>query len=291
MILNPQRKLIPPPLVSVIIPTFNREKMLPGAIESVLRQSFRDFELLVIDDGSTDGTRGYVNSLGDSRIRYLYQANKGVSSARNLGISKSRGEYLALLDSDDEWMPSKLEKQLQALEDNPEYRAVHTNEMWYRNGKRLNQKKKHRKRGGWIFQYCLPLCLISPSAILLYRTLFSRLAAFREDYPVCEDYEFWLRLTAGFPILFLDDPLVIKNGGHPGQLSREYWGMDRFRVKALEEIITSGLLTPHQLRLAFRELEKKCRILEQGSLKRGKSTDAEQYRDLIRTLGSKIPAY
>jgi len=282
VISNSPQESVPSPLVSVILPTFNRKNLLPRSIQSVLEQSFRDLELLVVDDGSSDGTSRFVRSIEDERVRSLRQTNKGVSSARNLGISQSKGTYLALLDSDDEWMPSKLENQIEALESNPSYLAVHTNEIWYREGKFLNQKKRHRKRGGWIFPYCLPLCLISPSSILLHKRLFPLIGKFREDYPVCEDYELWLRLTARFPILFLDEPLVIKHGGHPDQLSRKYWGMDRFRSRALEEIINSGFLTPAQIRLASRELRAKCLVLEKGFRKRGKVEDAEKYRLLAR---------
>lgn len=265
------------PLVSVIIPTFNRSEYITRAAKSVLDQSFKDLELLIVDDGSTDETGKIIESLGDPRIRYFFQPNQGVSRARNLGINNSRGNFISFLDSDDEWLPRKLEQQLESLESHPEYRIVHTNEIWIRKGLRVNQKKIHRKYGGWIFQYCLPLCVISPSSIMLSRDIFNKTGLFREDFPVCEDYELWLRLASAWPVLFIDDPLIVKYGGHHGQLSARHWGMDRFRVKALSGIIESGNLTQMQKRLAIQELKRKCVILEKGFRKRGKNTEADHF--------------
>lgn len=271
-----------PPLVSTIIPTFNRSRLLPRAVASVLDQTFQDFELVIVDDGSTDETFGIVKAFDDPRIRYIFQPNHGVSSARNLGIRNSEGTFLAFLDSDDEWMPAKLEKQLEALEDNPGYMIVHTDEIWIRNGRRLNQKHKHRKYGGWVFLRCLPLCVISPSSILLHRKVFSDIGNFNEKLPVCEDYEMWLRMASKYPVLFLDQPLLKKYGGHSGQLSEKYWGMDVFRAKALSERIISGDLSPRQERLAIKELARKYRILEKGCGKRGKKTEAANFRSKAR---------
>lgn len=275
------------PLVSIIIPTFNRLETLPRAIGSVLKQTFKDFELIVIDDGSIDDTCHIIESADDPRIKSYFQPNRGVSSARNLGIRNSTATFLAFLDSDDEWMPSKLEKQLEALEDNPDYMTVHTNEMWVRDGRRVNQKMKHQKYGGWIFRCCLPLCLISPSSILMHRKIFSEIGVFRESFPVCEDYELWLRLTSRYPVLFLDEPLLKKYGGHTDQLSKKYWGMDRFRVRALSERISAGDLTPGQEILASRELIRKCLILENGFRKRGEITEADYYRRKAGEYGIK----
>ena len=274
------------PLVSIIIPTFNRSEYLPRAIGSVLKQTFKDFELIVVDDGSTDKTCQLLDSFSDPRIRYESQPNRGVSSARNRGIRNSNGTFLSFLDSDDEWMPSKLEKQLEALEDNPDYMIVHTEEMWFRNGQRINQKNKHRKYGGWVFRHCLPLCVISPSSILMHRKIFSKIGLFNESFPVCEDYELWLRLTSKYQVLFIDKPLLKKYGGHSGQLSKKYWGMDRFRVKALSERIYSGDLTPRQKMLASGESAYKCRLLEQGFNKRGKAAEAAYYRSKFREFGT-----
>jgi glycosyltransferase involved in cell wall biosynthesis len=270
------------PLVSVIIPTYNRSETLVRAIKSVLKQTFKDFELIVVNDGSTDDTCRVIESINDPRIKSITRPNLGVSSARNLGIWNSSGTFLSFLDSDDEWMPSKLEKQLETLEDNPDYAVVHTNEIWIRNGRRVNQKNKHRKYGGWIFRHCLPLCVISPSSILLHNKVFAKIGMFKESFPVCEDYELWLRLSSRYPVLFIETPLLKKYGGHPDQLSKKYWGMDRFRIRALSERISAGDLTPGQEMLASDELISKCRILEKGFRKRAKTEEADYYLEKAR---------
>ncbi len=274
------------PLVSIIIPTFNRSESLPRAVDSVLKQTFQDFELIVVDDGSTDKTCQLLASFNDPRIKYRFQPNRGVSSARNKGIRTSKGTFLSFLDSDDEWMRSKLEEQLESIEDNPDYKIVHTDEMWFRNGQHINQKNKHRKYGGWIFKHCLPLCVISPSSILMHRKVFAEIGMFNESFPVCEDYELWLRLSSKYKVLFIDKPLLKKHGGHSGQLSKMYWGMDRFRVKALSERIYSGELTPRQAMLASGESAHKCRILELGFSKRGKAAEAAYYRSRFLEFGT-----
>ena len=268
-------------MVSVIIPTHQRRDWVLRAIESVQRQRFRDWELIVMDDGSEDGTYAVVNRMGDNRIRCLRQPKRGVSAARNHGIRRARYDWIAFLDSDDSWRPRKLERQLEALEAEPAYRACFTEEIWIRNGVRVNQKKHHRKQGGWIYPLCLPLCVISPSSILLHRMVLSQIGLFDESFPVCEDYELWLRLCSRQPMLFIPEPLIVKTGGHADQLSRSRWGMDRFRVRALQKILSAGTLSPRLRRLSIEELKRKAEILASGCEKRGKIEEARHYRDLI----------
>lgn len=262
------------PLISVIIPTYNRAGLLSEAISSVARQTCPDWELIVVDDGSTDGTRSAVATtfaqIGrPDKCHYFYQKNRGVSGARNYGVRQARGEYLTFLDSDDLWQPDKLEQQVKFLENNQSASAVYTNETWWRGRDRLNQKKRHRKYSGWIFPACLDLCLISASSILLKRAVFDKIGPFDETFPVCEDYEMWLRLTRDFPVYLIDQPLIIKRTISSDQLSTRYPAMDRFRVRALEKILT-GQLTASQRRLVRQNLAWRCRLLAQGALKRGK---------------------
>ena len=159
-------------LVSVIIPTFKRPEFTQEAIKSVRAQTFQDFELIVVED---DG--------------------RGVSATRNRGVAKAKGKYLAFLDSDDLWDKKKLEKQLQYLQEHPEFKICYTNEKWIRNGEHLNQMKKHQKYQGWIFDKCLLLCIISASSIIMKREVFEDLGGFDESFPVCEDYDLWLRMS------------------------------------------------------------------------------------------------
>ena len=272
-------------LISVIIPTFNRKQLLLEAVESVRRQTFRDWELLVVDDGSTDGTDQVIESLICDGIRYIRQEHSGVSAARNRGIRAARNDWIAFLDSDDYWHKQKLQQQFEALQANPEYLAVHTDEIWIRSGVRVNPRKHHQKRSGWMFHHCLRLCLISPSSILLHRSLLDESGLFDESFPVCEDYELWLRITARRPVFFVPEKLVVKRGGHTDQLSRSRWGMDRYRVRGLLKSVDSGCLTPQQRQWAAAEIVRKSEILEQGFAKRGKMDRASHYRQLRQSFG------
>lgn len=262
--------------VSVIIPTYNRAEFLRRAIDSVLGQTYQEFELLVIDDGSTDTTHEIVTAYR-KRITYIFQKNQGVSSTRNLGIQSSRGELLAFLDSDDVWLPEKLERQVVVMDQHPELQLCHADEIWIRRGVRVNPKKKHKKYGGYIFPYCLPLCVISPSSVMIRRTLFEKVGYFDERLPACEDYDLWLRITKEYPVYFIEEPLLIKYGGHADQLSQQYWGIDRFRIQALEKLLQTDDLTSEQREQTLRELRRKCRIVATGCLKRQKFEEWERY--------------
>jgi len=264
--------------VSVIIPTWNRVDRLVRAIESVRSQTVPAHEIIIIDDGSDDATRLTVTRRFPD-IRYHYQDNKGVSSARNAGLRMADGDWVALLDSDDQWQPRKLERQLQALRTRPDYRICHSDEIWIRRGRRVNPMKKHAKRGGWIFRYCLPRCIISPSSVLMSRELITTVGGFDESLPACEDYDLWLRVCSICPVLYLDEALIIKHGGHDDQLSLRYWGMDRFRVQALARILDSGGLSAADHQAALQTLLEKVRIIRQGAVKRNNLALAGDYRE------------
>ena len=266
--------------ISVIIPTHNRRELLAGAVESVRAQTFRDWDLLIVDDGSDDGTDRDWSDPGDPRIRYLRTERKGVSAARNLGIQQAKSPWIGFLDSDDTWLPRKLEIQLSALESQPGYLAVHSDEIWIRRGRRVNPKKIHRKYGGWVYRYSLPRCVISPSSILIARELLDRCGMFDEDFPVCEDYELWLRMFARHPICFVDRPLLVKTGGHADQLSRSTWGLDRFRVRAMVKTVESGDLSIQQEAWTAAEIVRKSEILAGGCEKRGRTEMGGYYRGL-----------
>lgn len=267
--------------ISVVIPTCNRRDYLQRALSSVVSQTHTADEVIVIDDGSEDGTAQLVKTRFPA-VNYFFQQNQGVSAARNRGIRLASGDWIALLDSDDEWLPGKLKVQVAALQNNPDLRVCHTEEIWNRNGKRVNQMSKHRKSGGWIFQHCLPLCAMSPSSILLHRSVFDEVGIFDESLPACEDYELWLRITARYPVLFIEQPQIIKYGGHDDQLSRKFWGMDRFRIYALEKILQAGVLSEDDHAAAVGMLIEKCSIYIQGAMKRNKLQEAEHYQDLMQ---------
>jgi glycosyltransferase involved in cell wall biosynthesis len=267
------------PLVSVIIPTYNRAVVLERAIGSVLAQSFRDYELIVVDDGSTDATQDVIARY-EGRLIALSQENWGVAAARNLGMRHSSGELVSFLDSDDEWLPQKLHRQVDLFRRGDKAFVCHTDEIWLRDGKNVSQKVKHAKQGGRFFGRALELCLISPSSVIISRALLDRVGWFDESLPVAEDYDLWLRLTAFYPVHFIAEPLVIKHGGHEDQLSRVTPAIDRFRIKAILKLLDRQDLRSDYRQAAIRELARKCEIVALGCEKRGKTDEAEWYRGL-----------
>ena len=270
------------PDISIIIPTYNRAEWIVEAVESVLNQSFTDFELIVVDDGSTDETPEALAVYLD-RLKFISQPNRGVSAARNTGIQFARGKYICFLDSDDLWKPRKLEVQLKEMARHPEFKISYTDEVWIRNGRWANPKKRHQKYSGWILQKLLPLCIISPSSVMIERVVFEQVGLFDESFPAGEDYDLWLRIGSRFPILFIPEKLIIKRGGHADQLSHKYWGLDRFRVRSIEKVLRLGLLPPEDEKAAREMLIEKCRILAAGSEKRGKLADAQYYKKLAES--------
>jgi glycosyltransferase involved in cell wall biosynthesis len=266
--------------VSVIIPTFNRRDLVRDAVASVCAQRGAAFEVIVIDDGSSDGTATALQQEFGRAIRVLRTENRGVAAARNCGVAVSSGERLAFLDSDDLWLPGKLAAQVEFFATHPDAEICQTEEMWIRNGVRVNPCAHHRKPSGDIFEPSLRLCLVSPSAVMVRRSVFERAGRFDETLPACEDYDLWLRIAAQTPVWLIDRPLVVKRGGHADQLSRQFWGMDRFRVASLLRLLAEGNLSPHHRDATMTVLEEKCAILAQGAARRGRVEEASRYRAL-----------
>jgi len=271
------------PLVSVVIPTYNRGWILKEAVESVLAQNFEDFELIVVDDGSTDHTPDILSAYQDN-ITVVRQENRGVSAARNRGIAVASGALIAFLDSDDLWMPEKLSGQVKFFHSNPDALICQTEEIWIRRGHRVNPKNKHKKRSGMIFRPSLSLCLVSPSAVMAKRKLFETVGLFDESLPACEDYDLWLRVSCRHPVFLIDTPLIVKRGGHEDQLSRAS-GLDRFRIQAIKKIIRSNVLSEDQHIAAAKVLREKCLIYAGGCSKRGRGDEALYYTELAEKYG------
>jgi glycosyltransferase involved in cell wall biosynthesis len=238
----------------------------------------------VVDDGSTDDTQAVLAPL-QSRLKIIsHPENLGVSAARNTGIRAAAAPLIAFLDSDDYWLPEKLARQVRFFREHPEAVACQTQERWIRRGQRANPKKKHFKPSGDIFEPSLKLCLVSPSAAMVKRSLLEEVGLFDEALPVCEDYDLWLRISCRYPIHLIEQTLVVKEGGSPDQLSGNFRGMDRYRISAMLKLIESSRLNERQLPLVMKELAEKCAIYGNGCLKRGKREEGEYYLHLPSIL-------
>ncbi len=272
--------------IAAVIPTRDRNDRVRKAVRSVLEQVRPVDELIVVDDGSSDGTVEAVErEFGDS-VRILQSNGRGVSAARNLGVAAASASWIAFLDSDDLWLPEKLERQESAWREADEHRIVHSDEIWIRDGVRVNPRKRHAKRGGRIFLDCLPLCVISPSSVLLERRLFEEVGRFDESLPACEDYDLWLRICASEPVLFVDEPLVVKHGGHDDQLSRTVPALDRHRIEALRRLRGNPRLSELESRALERELARKVGVYASGARRRGRVEEAERCEALVAQVAA-----
>lgn len=275
-------------MISVVIPTYNRVALLDRALKSVLAQKRPADEIIVVDDGSNDGTAELISAKYKKSVVYVFQPNRGVSAARNEGIRRAKGNWIALLDSDDEWKADKLETQLAAITANPQYNFCHTNEIWIRNGKRVNAMLKHEKSGGYIFDKCLPMCVISPSSVLIKKSVFIETGYFDEELPACEDYDFWLRYCCVNPVLFVDKALLIKYGGHEDQLSRKYMGMDLFRLQSLVKLMSLASLSDQQVAGIKKTFFEKYKIIFSGATKHNNEEMLCLAEDLFQEMQKQI---
>lgn len=270
--------------MSVIIPTYNRAQKVVRAISSVLYQTFTGYEIIVVDDGSTDLTAKTLTSFRPPVTLVTHEKNAGVSAARNTGIRASSAPLIAFLDSDDYWLPEKLAVQTTFFNTRPEVVACQTQERWIRKGRFVNPGKKHLKPNGYIFEPSLRLCLVSPSAAMVRRSLLGEVGLFDETLPACEDYDLWLRISSRYPIHLLDRELVIREGGAPDQLSSSMAGMDRFRIQSMGRLLLDRSLTEAQVRSVLAELTVKCEVYGKGCIKRGRIDEGEYYLRLPSNL-------
>ena len=277
----PMRSASARPLVSVIIPTHDRAALLMEAIDSVRAQRYAPIELIVVDDGSTDGTAQRLRAARDLRtLRIDHTGRPG--AVRNAGAAIAAGDYLAFLDSDDLWMPGKLALQMARLLGDAGTPIVHCREHWVRDGRTVSQAGQRHRRAGRIFAESVRKCVIGPSTVVLRRAVLREVGGFREDLEVAEDYELWLRVTARFPVAYCDRPLVTKRAGHGDQLSERYGQIERFRIAALAPLVAADRWGEPERTIARRELARKCRIHAAGARKRGRRAEAEGYEALAR---------
>jgi len=274
--------------VSVVIPTFNRWPMLTEAVASVMAQCGVDFELIIVDDGSIDGTAAQLPGLAKTLraahrpVRILRTENHGPAAARNRGVAAAHAPFIAFLDSDDLWQPGKLQRQLEHMRQTPECMVSQTEEIWMRRAVRVNPGRRHRKRGGDFFFDSLRTCLISPSAVMMRTRVFRELGGFDEDMQAAEDYDLWLRLLLEHQVELLPEQLVIRRAGNWGQLSATVPAMDRFRILALLKLLLRNDLSGQQREAVCDVLIEKCGIYSTGSTRRGNTTEADFIASLAK---------
>ncbi len=273
-------------MISVVIPVYNRKALLMQAAASVLAQDCRDIELIIVDDGSTDGLEQEADKLlCDPRVRYHRMVHTGMpGAARNAGASLAGGKWLAFLDSDDLWLPEKLSRQRNSLQSMNDIQCIHCRELWLRGDRVVSQTSQKHAREGNIFSDSLRKCIIGPSTVLMGTELFYQLGGFREDLEIAEDYELWLRLTAVEQVGYLDEPLVVKRAGYGGdQLSEKYGHIEVFRIQGLLDLVETSWFPPDLQRQAEAELGRKCRIYSSGARKRGLVHEADTYEAIAET--------
>lgn len=265
--------------IAVIIPTYNRAELTVEAVESVLQQVSPADEIWVVDDGSEDDTPAGITALGGN-VRLLRQERRGVSAARNAGIRAAQCEWLAFLDSDDLWKPKKLLRQREELAKHPDLRVCFTDEEWRQHGKWKNQRLIHAKSGGWIFEKCLPRCVISPSSVLVHRSVFAEVGLFDESLPACEDYDLWLRVCCRMPVLYIPEKLIVKRAGAWEQLSKQH-SLDKYRIRSLCALLEKEPLSTDQRRAAEKALMDKIRIYAIGCRKHGRNEELQWLREIV----------
>tara|TARA_B110000090_G_scaffold209549_1_gene266507 strand:- start:904 stop:1761 length:858 start_codon:yes stop_codon:yes gene_type:complete len=274
--------------ISAIIPSYNRLESLKRAINSVLNQDCAVDELIVVDDGSTDNTATYIQQ-NLPQIKLIQQTNQGVSAARNAGIKRASCDWIALLDSDDSWHYNKISTIKEHHVKQPNIELIHSDEIWIRNHVRVNAMNKHQKTGGHVFLRCLPLCVISPSAVVLKRSLIESVGYFDESLPACEDYDLWLKICCHHSVHYIDLPLITKYGGHEDQLSTQHWGMDRFRIRALSRLIQRDQLSDTYRLAANEMLQKKLKVLLKGAKKHNNQSVLDEFSVMISPLIDQVP--
>ncbi|WP_061232946.1 glycosyltransferase family 2 protein [Leptospira noguchii] len=254
--------------ISVVIPTYNRENKILNSISSVLKQTLPPKEIIVVDDGSTDATVSKIQETFSDKVQILLLEHKGVSHARNRGVENASGDWIAFLDSDDEWLSEKLDKQWKHIEEHPETEILQSQEIWIRNGRKVNPPTRLSKKDGDIFEQSLEFCSVTPSSVLLKKELYQNQGGMDEKLLACEDYDLWLRITSQTTVVLLDEFLLVRYGGHKDQLSFQYPAMDRFRIYSILKLLSSHLLNQTQRRLAEQNLFIKWEVLRQGRIKR-----------------------
>jgi len=234
----PENEMNMPLHIDIILPVYNRAMQLSQAVASVIDQSYKHWDLWIVDDGSTDSTAQVVQEYSTiQQIHSLHTPHRGVSHARNYGCLQGQHPWVAFLDSDDLWHTDKLAMQIEFIRHHRSMRILQTREHWIRHGKRVNPPARLEKKSRDFFTASLQDCMITPSSVILKRSLLRQNLGFDPVFPACEDYDLWLRLTCKHEVGLVDDHLMTRYGGHNDQLSARYAQMDRFRILSLLRLL------------------------------------------------------
>ncbi|OGM11468.1 hypothetical protein A2Z22_00255 [Candidatus Woesebacteria bacterium RBG_16_34_12] len=276
------------PLVSVIIPTYNRSSMLKNSIESVLKQTYHNFELIIVDDGSTDNTKEVVKKIKDKRIKYFYKKNQGPASAQNYGIKHSGGKYITILGDDDLYLPNKIDVQVELLEKNSDYGFCYSN-IYLKNKDKLHLYLSNEPFNSHLNLLLSKNFIAAPTVMIKSNTLKS-LKGFNESYEIAEDYDLWLRAAKKYLFDYINKPLVIVNL-HDSNLCRDikkvsyYDGIVRYKhLKHYKGRIPKKYIKKYRRELAF----QKGKVL----FYEGKKTKARRYfKKAIKIDPTQVKAY
>jgi glycosyltransferase involved in cell wall biosynthesis len=282
------------PIVSVIIPTYNNSAYLANAIESAIAQTFRDIEIIVIDDGSTDDTQKVLTCFGD-KIQVIHQCNQGPSAARNAGLRKSQGNYIAFLDSDDQWLPDKLTRQMPLFEMDPQVGVVFSDTFYVYKGK-IQPKTSFQLRppsSGFIFNSLFGKNFIPMLTAIVRRECFNQVGFFDENLKACEDYDMWLRISKSWKFAYVAEPLALYSvieGQLSGQVERN-WGNFLVIQKRTYEENHDLLLSISQLELDHYFYNFYLTKLAKEMLKTRQKRKAEFWIEQYRLLRGITPLY
>lgn len=222
------------PLISVIIPVYNGEKTIKTTIDSVLNQTFTDFELLVVNDGSQDSTLAVVNEIQDARIRVFSFPNSGVSASRNRGLAEAKGEFISFLDADDLWTPDKLETQLKALQENPQAAVAYSCTDWIDESGQFLRAGGHMTVNGNAYEKLLLRDFVeSGSNPLIRRQALEEVGTFDESLAFAEDWDLWLRLAARYEYVAVPSAQILYRIS-PESASSNIWKMEVGSLKVIE---------------------------------------------------------
>jgi glycosyltransferase involved in cell wall biosynthesis len=259
------------PLVSVIIPTYNREQYLRKALDSVLAQTYQRFEIIVVDDGSTDNTRTMLSAYQES-VRYVYQENQGISKARNTGIRNSHGDCIAFLDSDDYWLPEKTELQVALLQKHPEYGMVASRCSSVRLDGSFREKNRPGT-SGWVLENLFQANFIRTSAAIIRKECFHEVGLFDEELKECEEYDLWLRMASQYPIGFINKSLAVYVDNAEG-VSTDSLSGRLYRLKVLEKAYLKRKIPPKMYR---NRIANTCHYIGRHYLAKGQKENGRNY--------------